>query len=93
MAVVAAVVGSRQEAELIVGMLKNNGIHASVSADDAGRVDLALQAQGVRVLVPEPQLARARRLLDAAPAIDATLNRFQRLLVRLLGGGSDAGTK
>jgi hypothetical protein len=38
MATVVTVVGSRQEAELIVGMLRNHEIHAVVSADDAGRV-------------------------------------------------------
>lgn len=86
-ATVVTVVGSRQEAELIVGMLKSYGVHAAVSADDAGRVDLALQAQGVRVLVPDSEVAQARQLLDAESAPDATLNRFQRLLVRLLGGG------
>jgi len=87
---VVAVVGSRQEAELIVGMLNNHDIQAAVSADDAGRVDLALQAQGVRVLVPDSQLSRARHLLGDEPAPAARLNRFQRLLVRLLGGVSDA---
>jgi hypothetical protein len=85
-----AVVGSRQEAELLVGMLKNNGIQAPVSADDAGRVDLALQAQGVRVLVPDSQVSRARHLIGEQPAPAARLNRFQRLLVRLLRGASDA---
>jgi flagellar biosynthesis/type III secretory pathway M-ring protein FliF/YscJ len=87
---VVAVVGSRQEAELIVGMLKNHNIHAVVSADDAGRVDLALQAQGVRVLVPDSQVSRARQLLGDKPAPAGRLNRFQRLLVRLLGGARDA---
>jgi hypothetical protein len=88
MVVVAAVVGSRQEAELIVGMLKNHGVQAAVSADDAGGVDLALQAQGVRVLVPEADESKARRLLhDEAPS-GRELNRFQRLLVRLLGGSA-----
>jgi hypothetical protein len=89
-AAVVAVVGSRQEAELIVGMLKNHGIHASVSADDVGRVDLALQAQGVRVLVPDSEVSRARHLVGAEPAASSRLNRFQRLVVRLLGGPGDA---
>lgn len=87
---VLAVVGSRQEAELIVGMLKNHGIQAVVSADDAGRVDLALQAQGVRVLVPDSEVSRAQHLMGEEPAPAARLNRVQRLLVRLLGGAGDA---
>lgn len=87
---VAAVVGSRQEAELIVGMLNNHGIHAVVSADDAGRVEVALQAQGVRVLVPDSEVTRARHLLGAEPVAATRLNRFQRLLVRALGGTRDA---
>jgi hypothetical protein len=84
--VVAAVVGSRQEAELIVGMLKSHGVRAAVSADDAGGVDLALQAQGVRVLVPEADAHKARTLLQDEPTPDRAMNRFQRLIVRLLGG-------
>jgi hypothetical protein len=31
-----AVVASRTDAELIVGMLCSHGVHAAVSADDAG---------------------------------------------------------
>lgn len=81
-----AVVGSRQEAELIVGMLKNHGLRAAISADDAGGVDLALQAQGVRVLVPERDLSKARRLLADEVPSDREPNRFQRLLIRVLGG-------
>jgi hypothetical protein len=72
-------------------MLANHDIHAAVSADDAGRVDLALQAQGVRVLVPDSELARARHLLGAEPAVTPELNRWQRVLVRLLGGAGRAG--
>jgi hypothetical protein len=88
---VVAVVGSRQEAELIVGMLRNNEISAVVSADDVDRVDPALQAQGVRVLVPDSDASQARRLLGAEPVSGARLNRFQRLLVRLLRGSDDRG--
>ena len=89
MAVVAAVVGSRQEAELIVGMLRNHGLRAAVSADDAGGVDLALQAQGVRVLVPDDDAAKARKLLETESPPGRRMNRFQRLLVRLLGGATN----
>ncbi len=61
-----AVVASRIEAELIVGMLRNNGLRATVSADDAGGQEPPLQMQGVRVLVPRSDEAPARRLIAAA---------------------------
>ena len=61
-----AVVASRTEAELIVGMLRSNGLRAAVSADDAGGVEPQLQLQGVRVLVAASDEASARRLLAAA---------------------------
>jgi hypothetical protein len=89
MTVTVAVTGSRAEAELIVGMLQNNGIRAAVSADDAGAVDLALQAQGVRVLVPDGDEGRARHLLQTNEPEAPKLNRLQRLVVRLLGGDSE----
>ncbi len=57
-----AVVTSRTEAELIVGMLRNNNLRAAVSADDAGGQEPALQVQGVRVLVAPSDEASARRL-------------------------------
>jgi len=60
-----AVVTSRTEAELIVGMLRNNNVKAAVSADDAGGQEPALQVQGVRVLVAPSDEAVARRLLAA----------------------------
>ena len=61
-----AVVTSRTEAELIVGMLRNNDLEAAVSADDAGGTEPALQVQGVRVLVAPADEAQARQLLAAA---------------------------
>ena len=61
-----AVVASRTEAELIVGMLRSNGLRAVVSADDAGGLEPQLQIQGVRVLVAPSDEASARRLLAAA---------------------------
>jgi hypothetical protein len=71
-------------------MLKSYGIRAAVSADDAGGVDLALQAQGVRVLVPEGDVSEARRLLqNEAPSGAHEPNRFQRLIIRLLGGSAN----
>jgi hypothetical protein len=65
-AVPVAVVTSRAEAELIVGMLRNNNVRAAVSADDAGGQYPALQTEGVRVLVAPSDEAAARRLLAAA---------------------------
>ena len=58
-----AIVPSRTEAELIVGMLRSNGLTAAVSADDAGGQDPQLQIQGVRVLVAASDEASARQLL------------------------------
>jgi len=58
-------VPSRTEAELIVGMLRNSGVRAAVSADDAGGQEPQLQAQGVRVLVAPADEAVARQLLAA----------------------------
>jgi hypothetical protein len=69
-------------------MLKNHGVRAAISADDAGGVDLALQAQGVRVLVPEGDVSKARRLLQTEPSSGRDPNRFQRLIIRFLGGSA-----
>ncbi len=63
--VAVALVASRIEAELIVGMLRSNGLRAVVSADDAGGQEPQLQIQGVRVLVTPSDEASARRLLAA----------------------------
>ena len=60
------VVTSRTEAELIVGMLRSNGLRAAVAADDAGGQEPELQLQGVRVLVAPSDEASARRLLAEA---------------------------
>jgi hypothetical protein len=61
-----AVVASRTEAELIVGMLRSHGLSATVSADDAGGQYPQMQIEGVRVLVAPADEASARRLLAAA---------------------------
>jgi hypothetical protein len=61
-----AVVTSRTEAELIVGMLRSHGLRAAVAADDAGGQYPQLQMEGVRVLVAPSDEASARRLLAAA---------------------------
>ena len=61
-----AVVNSRTEAELIVGMLRSRGVSAAVSADDAGGQYPQMQIEGVRVLVAPADEASACRLLAAA---------------------------
>jgi len=61
-----AVVTSRGEAELIVGLLRSHGLRAVVSADDAGGQYPQMQIEGVRVLVTSSDEASARRLLAAA---------------------------
>jgi hypothetical protein len=61
-----AVVASRTEAELIVGMLRNNGLRAAAAADDAGGQEPQLQLQGVRVLVAPADEEAARQLIAAA---------------------------
>ena len=61
-----AIVTSRTEAELIVGMLRTNGLPAVLSADDAGGQYPQWQIDGVRVLVRPSDEASARRLLAAA---------------------------
>jgi hypothetical protein len=65
-----AVVTSRAEADLIVGLLRSNGLRAVVSADDAGGQDPQLQLQGVRVLVAPADEIAARRLLADAQTED-----------------------
>jgi Putative prokaryotic signal transducing protein len=64
-----AVVTSRGEAELIVGLLRSHGLRAVVSADDAGGQYPQMQLEGVRVLVTPSDEASARRLLAAADDI------------------------
>ena len=65
-----AVVASRAEADLIVGLLRSNGLRAVVSADDAGGQDPQLQLQGVRVLVAPADETAARQLLADAETED-----------------------
>ena len=70
-----AVVASRTEADLIVGLLQSHGLTAAVLADDAGGQYPQLQQDGVHIMVAPSDEASARRLLaeaDAAePADDA----------------------
>ena len=68
MTVTVALVGSRTEAELIVGLLRSNGVPAYFAADDAGGQEPQLQLSGVRVLVPAEDEAAAREVLAAAEA-------------------------
>jgi hypothetical protein len=58
-----AVVTSRAEADLIVGLLRSHGLTAAAAADDAGGQEPQLQLQGVRVLVAAADEAAARELL------------------------------
>lgn len=87
--VVVAVLGSRVEAEMITGMLRSHGVKASVSGDDMAGLEVALQAQGVPVLVPDVKVAEARRPLagsGSGRSEAGELSAFQRWIVRLLGG-------
>jgi hypothetical protein len=58
-----AVVTSRLEADLIVGLLRSNGLYATSAPDDAGGTEPQLQLSGVRVLVAPADEAAARRLI------------------------------
>jgi hypothetical protein len=62
-AVSVAVVTSRTEAELIVGLLRSHGLRAGFTADDAGGQEPQLQLQGVHVLVARSDEATAREIL------------------------------
>jgi hypothetical protein len=63
--VCVAVVTSRTEAELIVGMLRSGGLRAVVSAQGSGGRHPELQLQGVQVLVARADEAAARECLAA----------------------------
>lgn len=91
MSVTIAVVNSKVEAELMVGALRNAGIAAFLSADDLGGVDLALQAQGVKVLVSNSDQQAALESLSHFMPTSRRLkppNPFQKWLIKLLGGKS-----
>ena len=60
-----AMVTSRTEAELIVGLLRSHGLAADLSADDAGGQHPHLQMDGVHVLVSRFDEAAARQILSA----------------------------
>lgn len=61
--VTVAVVGSQIEADIIVGLLRSNGLRAVAIADDAGGQDPALQLEGVRVEVNPEDAEDANALL------------------------------
>jgi hypothetical protein len=63
-----AVVTSRTEADLIVGLLESHGLTAAVLADDAGGQYPQLQQDGVHIMVAPSDEASARRLLAEADA-------------------------
>ena len=60
-----AVVSSRIEAELAVGLLQSHGVQAIYSADDVGGQEPQLQLLGVRVLVAPSDEADARQILES----------------------------
>jgi hypothetical protein len=66
--VTVAVVRSRTEAELIVGLLRSSGLTAAVATDDAGGQEPQLQLQGVRVRVAPADEDAARQILADAEA-------------------------
>ena len=61
--VVLTVVPSRVVADLVVGLLADNGIRAFAAVDDLGGMQPSLQMLGVRVLVAIEDLAEAQALL------------------------------
>ena len=58
-----AVVRTRAEADLIVGLLRSHGVRAAVATDDAGGQYPQLQQDGVSVLVAPADEAEARQVL------------------------------
>jgi hypothetical protein len=58
-----AVVTSRTEAALVVGLLQSHGVEAFASTDDAGGQEPQWQLEGVRVMVAPGDADLAARLL------------------------------
>jgi type III secretory pathway lipoprotein EscJ len=55
-----------EAAEIVLGQLQANGIHASVETNDAGGMLPFLQVpEGVRLFVPESQFEEATELLNS----------------------------
>lgn len=61
--VAVAVVSSRIEAELIVGLLRSHGLRAAAVSDDAGGQEPQWQLNAVQVLVPHADEHAAREIL------------------------------
>ena len=61
--VTVAIVRSRIEAELAVGLLRSHGLRAAFIADDVGGQEPQLQQGGVRIIVAPADEATARRIL------------------------------
>ncbi len=59
----AAVVSSRIEAELVVGLLRSHGLRAAAVTDEAGGQEPQWRLNGVQVLVPVADVHAARELL------------------------------
>jgi hypothetical protein len=62
-AIPIASVANRSEAELVVGLLRSEGIAASISADDAGGAYPFELSGGARVLVAEGDAEAALEVL------------------------------
>ena len=73
-----AVVGSRIEADLIVGLLRSHGMRAAVSTDDAGGQEPQWQMNGVHVLVPAADEQTARELLASVDDADGPVGGGRR---------------
>jgi hypothetical protein len=69
-----AVVSSRAEADLIVGLLQSHGVRATAAADDAGGQEPQWQLEGVRVLVAPADADLARRVLETTTAADPVVD-------------------
>ncbi len=68
--VAVAVVTSRTEGELIVGLLRSHGLTAELAADDAGGQHPHLQLDGVYVFVPSADETAARQILSTTDDAD-----------------------
>ncbi len=64
---IVEVVGTTAEAEVLVGLLQSENLAAQIHSEDGGGVFPNFDAvDGVAVVVPREQAARAREVLDSA---------------------------
>jgi hypothetical protein len=64
---VVEVVGTTGEAEVLVGLLQSESLDARIEAEDGGGVFPNFDAvEGVAIVVPSAQAARAREVLSTA---------------------------